>query len=84
MLIDNSKENGLVFTQEKDYLVDSVVCDYGIYERQNGYDDKLPVIGGYNYKLKLILNSRANAIEILKILDKDTLEHKRLNKGISL
>ena len=44
MLIDNSKENGLVFTQEKDYLVDSVVCDYGIYERQNGHDDKLPVI----------------------------------------
>lgn len=33
MLIDETKKNGLVFTEDRDYLADSVVCDYGIYER---------------------------------------------------
>lgn len=46
------------------YKVESVVCDYGIYEKE---------------KLLLILNSRANAILIADILEADR-KHERYTK----
>jgi len=46
------------------YSVDSVVCDYGVYETING-----------NRKLCVICNSRANASLVADILNKD-YEHE--------
>lgn len=46
------------------YSVDSVVCDYGVYENING-----------NRRLCVICNSRANALLVADILNKD-YEHQ--------
>lgn len=46
------------------YSVDSVVCDYGVYENVNG-----------NRRLCVICNSRANALLVADILNKD-YEHQ--------
>lgn len=90
-LVDFSTERDIVYTEYKDYLVTSVVCDYGIYEKYTPYKyDKNPPkpedlieIDGKQWKLKLILNSRSNAIEILRILNKDTIEHRKNNRSLT-
>lgn len=46
------------------YEVHDVVCDYGVYE---------------NGELKLILNSRRIALEIVKLLEED----ERIDNGVS-
>ena len=47
-----------------EYEVRDVVCDYGVYE---------------NGELKLILNSRRIALQIVKLLKEDELIHRELN-----
>ena len=89
-LVDFTVERGIVYTEYKDYLVNSVVCDYGIYERYTPYKydrnppkpEELTEIDGKQWKVKLILNSRANAIEVLRILNKDTVEHRKNNRSL--
>lgn len=91
MLIEMNDKD-LVFTESKEYVLTSVVSDHGIYERVNasklvGTPSELRRIGflqlGFDwYRLKLILNSRANALEIIKILDKDEIDHKKLQENL--
>ena len=47
-----------------EYEVRDVVCDYGVYE---------------DGELKLILNSRRIALEIVKLLKEDDFVHRELN-----
>lgn len=89
-LVDFSKERDVVYTEYKDYLVTSVVCDYGVFEKYTPYKydrnppkpEDLTEIDGKQWKVKLILNSRSNAIEVLRILNKDTVEHRKNNKSL--
>ena len=78
----NNKD--LVYTQDKHYLLTSVVCDYGIYEKSTELDERRVNIEGVDYSLRLILYSRSKALEIMDILDKDSIEHKKLNEPISV
>lgn len=89
-LVDFSRERDVIYTEYKDYLVTSVVCDYGVFEKYTPYkydrnppkSEELTEIDGKQWKLKLILNSRFNAIELLRILNKDTVEHRKNNKSL--
>jgi len=87
MALIEVKEKDILYTECKDYLLTSVVCDYGIFEKYIPYKydrnppkpEELHEIDGSQWKLKLVLNSRTNAIVILSALDKDTLDHRRNN-----
>lgn len=84
MLIEMNDKD-LVFTESKEYALTSVVSDHGIYERLHGsegcfFSTDTRQFGNADFQLKLIVNSRANALEIMKILDKDEIEHKKLQE----
>lgn len=70
MIFEKAEHKDIVFTQNEEYFVSSVVCDHGIWEKDSEHGDR--EVDGQKYSLKLILNSRANCIGILKILDADT------------
>jgi len=80
------EDKDLVYTQNKEYVLTSVVSDHGIYERKCEYNPNAVVpstyhlFDGYYWELKLIVNSRSNALKILEILDEDNLRHRELNK----
>lgn len=86
-MLNEVPDKDLVYTQSKEYALTSVVSDHGIYERKCKCEPYLMVpssyrlIGDYYYELKLILNSRSNALEIMGILDKDEINHKELQEG---
>jgi len=78
-------DKDLVFTESKEYALTSVVSDHGIYEKTS-IEDSMESYGtcrkldGIWYRLKLILNSRSNALKIMNILDEDEIDHKRLQE----
>lgn len=82
-------QRDLVFTEYKDYLMTSVVSDYGIYEKKYKVKDHIVIedmikIEGFYWELKLILMSRDKALELLEVLNQDTIQHKKLNHSDSV